>query len=147
VDWDIATGAGFIYDGAVATLKLANSGVFDENPDINLIVPHMGAFILAAWDRIGGGGAGPMGSAGKRRETPKPVYEYLTKLYYDTVTPAQNLWSTALQTVGASQILFGTDYPFARGYEAMIESIERQDLTEAEKDAIYFGTADRLLQR
>jgi predicted TIM-barrel fold metal-dependent hydrolase len=107
----------------------------------------MGAFILAAWDRIGGGGAGPMGSAGKRRETPRPIYDYLTKLYYDTVTPAQNLWGTALQTVGASQIVFGTDYPFARGYEAMIESIERQDLTEAEKNAIYFGTADRLLQR
>ena len=88
-----------------------------------------------------------MGSAGKARETPKPIYDYLTRLYYDTVTPAQNLWSTALQTVGASQIVFGTDYPFARGYEGMIESIERQQLTEAEKEAIYHGTADRLLQR
>jgi hypothetical protein len=29
----------------------------------------------------------------------------------------------------------------------MIESIERQQLTDAEKDAIYHGTADRLLQR
>ena len=131
----------------MATLKLANSGVFEENPDINLIVPHMGAFIMAAWDRIGGGGAGPMGSAGKKRETPKPIYDYLTKLYYDTVTPAQNLWPTALATVGASQIVFGTDYPFARGYEPMIESIERQQLTDAEKDAIYTGTADKLLQR
>jgi aminocarboxymuconate-semialdehyde decarboxylase len=147
VDWDIATGAGFIYDGAVATLKLANAGVFEENPDINLIVPHMGAFIMAAWDRIGGGGAGPMGSAGKRRETPKPIYDYLTKLYYDTVTPAQNLWPAALATVGASQIVFGTDYPFARGYEPMIESVERQQLTDAEKDAIYHGTADHLLAR
>jgi predicted TIM-barrel fold metal-dependent hydrolase len=146
VDWDIATGAGFIYDDAVATLKMANNGVFEENPDINLIVPHMGAFILAAWDRIGGGGAGPMGSAGKRRQTPKPIYDYLTKLYYDTVTPAQNLWSTALQTVGAPHIVFGTDYPFAGGYEPMIESIERQDLTDAEREAIYHGTADRLLR-
>ena len=64
-----------------------------------------------------------------------------------SVTPAQNLWSTALETIGPSHIVFGTDYPFARGYEPMIESIERQNLTEDEKGAIYHGTADRLLQR
>ena len=147
VDWDIATGAGFIYDGAVATLKLANSGVFEENPDINLIVPHMGAYLLGAWERIGGGGAGPGGSHGKARQTPKTTHDYLTKLYYDTVTPSQRLWPVALDLIGAQQIVFGTDYPFARSYEPMIESVERQQLTDAGKDAIYFGTADKLLQR
>jgi len=49
--------------------------------------------------------------------------------------------------IGAQQIVFGTDHPFARGYEPMIESVERQQLSDAEKDAIYHGTADRLLQR
>ena len=87
-----------------------------------------------------------MGSAGKQRQTPKPIHDYLRALYYDTVTPAQNLWSTALRTVGASQIVFGTDYPFAPRYEGMIESIERQDLTDAEKESIYHATAERLLR-
>jgi aminocarboxymuconate-semialdehyde decarboxylase len=86
-----------------------------------------------------------MGSAGKIRQTPKPIHHYLKQLYYDTVTPSQALWPAALETVGAEQIVFGTDYPFARGYEPMIASVERQGISESAKEAIFHETAERLL--
>jgi hypothetical protein len=41
---------GFIYDTSLGAIHLIRSGLFDEDPDFKLIVPHVGAFSLISGD-------------------------------------------------------------------------------------------------
>lgn len=146
LDYDLTTGLGFILDSAVATLRLVNKGIFEAFPDFPFIVPHMGAFILGAWDRIQGGGPMAVDAEGAPRVIEGPTGNYLTRLYYDTATPNRRLWPVALDTVGPDHIVFGTDYPFVPNYGPAMNAVRAQELTDEARDAILGGTAARILR-
>jgi aminocarboxymuconate-semialdehyde decarboxylase len=132
--------AGFLMDSTIAVLRLAHKGVFEQNKGMKFVVPHLGTFLLAGIDRV----------AGRRPaqvEGGRPVRDYMKELYYDSITANEAFWDCAVSTVGLDRIVFGTDYPFpgpgsaARG----IERISALPISDAEKEAIFSGTADRLL--
>jgi predicted TIM-barrel fold metal-dependent hydrolase len=139
-DYGLAGALGYLIDTALGTLRLAYRGVFEENPDLKFIVPHLGTFLISAWDRI---------------QNPRPetkdgvdVPTYLRRLYYDSVNLHRPTWDCALQTIDVSHVVFGTDYPFvpqnstARG----IALINDLNVTEEQREAIFHGTADQLLR-
>ena len=146
LDYDLTTGVGFLMDGAVATLRLVNAGIFETCQSVKFIVPHMGAYIFGGWDRLQGGGRMAVDVEGAPRAISKPTGEYLKTLYYDTATPNQRLWPVALDTVGADHIVFGTDYPFVPGYENAVASVNKAGLSESDRQAVLGGTAAQLLR-
>jgi aminocarboxymuconate-semialdehyde decarboxylase len=146
LDYDLTTSIGFLLDGALATLRLVNAGICEKYPDVRIVVPHMGAFILGSWDRIQGGGPMAVDDAGAPRAISQPAGHYLKDLYYDTATPSRLLWPVALETVGADRIVFGTDYPFAPSYEGALAAVEAANLTPAEREAVLGGNAASLLR-
>lgn len=148
-DYNIATAAGFLMDSAIAVLRLCNRGVFEENPDMNFIVPHLGSYLLSAFERVGGRAEpGPTEATAKKRMAPKPPRDYLTKLYYDCVNPHVPFWHCAIETVGADRIMFGTDYPFggAASVRAYVQKVEQLNVPQEHREAIFSGNADRLLR-
>jgi aminocarboxymuconate-semialdehyde decarboxylase len=54
LDYELWVTTGFLMDSALATLRLANQGVFAENPNMSFIVPHLGTFLLSGLDRVAG---------------------------------------------------------------------------------------------
>ena len=49
----LVPGMAFMFDTALATVRLVMSGVFQEYPDLKLIVPHTGGFVPFIRGRVG----------------------------------------------------------------------------------------------
>ena len=99
------------FDTARAIFNLLYRGVLERYPDIRWIFSHAGgALPYLAWRVSLGQFVLPdAGSA-----VPRGVPYYLKKLYYDTGLSANPyVFRTLRELVEPSQILFGTDYPFA----------------------------------
>ena len=95
------------------------SGMLEAYPNIRFIMSHAGGTVLLVLSRLRNYAA----SVPKAQEAvPQGVDAYLKRLYYDV---AQAALPTTLgiltDYVPASQILFGSDYPFARlGPDALL---------------------------
>jgi aminocarboxymuconate-semialdehyde decarboxylase len=140
-DHEMWVSAGFLFDSTVAVLRLAHSGVFEQNKGMKFIVPHMGTFLLAGLDRVAG-------QRPAQVEGGRPVRDYVRELYYDSIASNPEFWDCATRTVGVDHILFGTDYPFG-GADSVRRGIQRiHDLaiSEAQKLSVLSGSADRLLR-
>jgi predicted TIM-barrel fold metal-dependent hydrolase len=124
--------------------SLLVSGTLAKNRDIRWIFSH-------------GGGATPM-LAGRMAETlsrgpdaaktmPNGVLAELRKLYYDTASASSPPSMAALRAMApASNILFGSDYPFVKA-AAMVEELRHVPMSDVEREAIERGNALALLPR
>jgi predicted TIM-barrel fold metal-dependent hydrolase len=123
------------FETSVAMVRLVESGVFEEFPNIKFITHHCGGMIPFFGDRIGGAPA-------------------LKNFYNDTAlygsTPAL---MCGLAWFGNDRLLFGTDMPLGASKTGSygrtldtIESIDRMDITEADREKIFSGNARRLLK-
>ena len=82
-----------------------------------------------------------------RQKISAPPSTYLKKFYFDTITHSGPALSYLIDLVGVEQVLMGSDYPFDMGYDRPAELIEQlPGLTQAEKQAIRGGNAQRLLK-
>jgi len=136
----------FIQEETVAVISLLNSKVFQDFPNLKIVISH-------------GGGAVPyqMGRwmAGRYN---RPGAEYfedaMRKLYYDTCLYTKDALELLFKSVGTDRVLFGTEIPgtgtsinpkTGRSMDhtkPIIESIEW--LTEDQKKAIFSENAIKL---
>jgi predicted TIM-barrel fold metal-dependent hydrolase len=134
----------FPFDSTRAIVSLLFSGTFTRCADIRWIFSH-------------GGGALPMlaariaGIAKNRKDlsarVPDGVLPELKKLYYDIAGVIDPIPFTAIRSlVGASQLLFGTDYPFWAPSVA-VQVLDDLGVAGAERDSIERGNARALLRR
>ncbi len=131
------------FDSTRAITSLLINGTLARNPNIRWIFSH-------------GGGATPMlagrmvetvGRADGREVGSNGVLGELRKLYYDTASATSPPSMAALRAMApASNILFGSDYPFVKT-AAMIEELRHTQMSEGERDAIERGNALALLPR
>ncbi|MEM3563616.1 MAG: amidohydrolase family protein [Candidatus Jordarchaeaceae archaeon] len=101
----------FTFDTTRAITNLIYSGTIERNPDLRFIFSHAGGTIpFLAW-RISLGSYLIPNAA---ENAPKGFINYLKRLYYDTALSTSPYALRSLQElVDPSQILFGSDYPFA----------------------------------
>ena len=134
---------GFPYDSSLNTVRLIQSGLFDETPDLKLIVAHVGGVIPYLKGRIA------------TYNTPSPLVpdaprlahsidHYLSKLYVDTVCYHFEALECCYKVMGAHHMLYGTDHPFGR-YNVVGELVEQLNCPASEREHIYHGNAERLL--
>jgi len=128
-NWQIET--------SCAMVRLANSGIFEDYPNIKFITHHCGGGLVPFFEQ--------------RVRIPN-----LRKFYNDTAvygsTPALMCGHAFF---GTDHILFGTDAPLGpswrtrrAGYGYTLEtirSIERMDISDEDKDKIFFDNARKLL--
>jgi len=143
---NLTTLIGFPFETSLAATRLVLSGYFERFPDIKLVLPHLGGAIPYLLERVDYhylelGGSYPGLS--------QPPSQYFKKFYYDTAIgyhmPALRC---AYQSVGAGQLVFGTDHPFGvvTGFAPKtIASLDELGLTPAEQEQIYSRNALRLL--
>lgn len=139
-------GWGFAVETATHALRLIMSGLFDEFPQLTIILGHMGEglpFWLSRLDnryllQVKIGAVKPL----KRLPSEYFLENFLITTSGMLSAPALRL---CLEVVGAQRILFAADYP----YESVEESVQFMDavgITPAERQAIYSTNAERVFR-
>ena len=133
----------FATDTSRTIASLLFSGAANRFPDIRWIWSHSGGTLPFLWSRF------------TRQETdmkdkaklvlPQGVLSEVQKFYYDTAQGHHEGAMAALRVlVPASQILFGTDYPYRPGEEVR-QGLADRSFTASERHAIDRGNALRLM--
>jgi aminocarboxymuconate-semialdehyde decarboxylase len=127
----------------VASHRMIFSGLFEELPDLKVILLHGGGYLPFytsradhTWD--------------VRPETrvhipDHPPSYYMKKLYYDTMVFQPQYLAHLVNVVGSDRIMAGTDHPFDMGDEDPLGLIDRTEgLTDDERVAMKGGNAAKL---
>lgn len=130
--WLMGPGWAFGQETAVHALRLMGSGLFDEHPNLQIILGHMGEGLPFSIWRVDNKNAWvttPPPQPAKRSFT-----EYFQENFYITISG--NYCTQALlcsmQTIGADRIMFSTDWPF-----------ENVDYSADWFDSVEIGETDR----
>lgn len=134
---------GFPYDSSLNTVRLIQSGLFDETPDLQLIVAHVGGVIPYLKGRIATYNT-PSSFVPDTPHLAHPIDHYLSKLYVDTVCYHVEALECCYKVMGANHMLYGTDHPFGH-YNVAAELVEQLNCPASERELIYHGNAERLL--
>lgn len=136
---------GFPFDTSLAVAKLVFAGVMERYPRIRWVLAHLGGVLPYVAERLDRGfEAFPE----CRRHIDRPPSTYLKGLYYDTVNFDAEALQFALRFAGADHLLAGSDFPHRIGsLRAMVESVGRLEVSDADRAAILGGNAAALLGR
>ena len=133
----------FLFDTALNTVRLIESGLFDQAPTLKLIVPHVGGILPYLKGRLGSYGHRTL----QFHDMPtlrQPVSDYLHDLYIDTVCYHPEALDYCYRLLGPERILYGTDHPFG-DYTVAAGMVEQMDWPAADRHKVYEGNARALL--
>jgi predicted TIM-barrel fold metal-dependent hydrolase len=151
---------GWPYETSAAMARMVFSGLFDKLPNLRLITHHLGAMVPyfegrvgPLWDQLGTRTTDEDYSpilAAMTAKGRRPI-DYFRMFYNDTaIGGSRGAIQCGLDFFGAKRVLFGTDCPFdpEGGPQFIRETIavlDAMDLSDADRDAIYFGNAEAML--
>jgi 5-carboxyvanillate decarboxylase len=132
---------GFGAEVGLHIMRLICSGLFDEFPNLKIILGHLGEALPFLVTRVDHHAIGLL----PRKLNHKPSH-YITKNIVVT-TSGMHFHPALLCTIlalGIDNIMFGADYPLEDPRTA-VESMDRAPIAEADKEKIYHLNAERLL--
>jgi len=118
-------------------------GTLDKFPNLKLCSAHAGGYLPSYIGRSNY--ACPHDPKSCRPEQ-KNASEYLKKLYFDSMVFTPEGLRHLVAECGASQIMLGTDYPFAWSTTAVDHILTTPGLSDKDKRAILGENAERLLK-
>jgi predicted TIM-barrel fold metal-dependent hydrolase len=111
--WALTTvGLGFGAGAAVAAVRLANCGVFDEHPELRVVLGHLGEGVFFWIERLDDDFQ--KGWLGERPPLERPPSAYLRENFYVSTSGRYRATSftAVLAEVGAERTLWASDYPY-----------------------------------
>ncbi len=130
------------FETAVAISRLMFGGVLDRHPRLRFCFAHGGGAICSVIGRLDKGFE--IDGSCRVNCASRPASR-LGRLWYDTVTHDVDALDYLISRVGASQLLLGSDYPFAIGDLDPVRTVERLGIDRKSRDAILGGNAATLL--
>jgi len=141
-EYNLAATVGFVYDTTLAVTRMVMSGFLDRHPNLKLIAAHGGGtipYVNARIDKF----HELMVTA--REKIADPPSSYFRRIFYDAVVYQDNALHAVIDLAGASNVLYGSDYPHVTG--DMAGCLARVNaLTAAEREAIRGGNAQRIFR-
>jgi len=137
----------FPFDTTRAAASLLYSGALARHPRINFILPHAGGTLPFLALRIAAIGSIPV--LGLRAVPLPEALQAFARLYYDTALSVMPQQIAALRALAPiSQVLYGTDYPFAdEGRVRMAEgAFAALPFTAEEEQMVRHANASRLFR-
>ena len=135
-----AFGLGWHYEAGLQWVRLAVAGVFDELPDLQIILGHWGEVVLFYLERTSS-------VLSRVSELDRSLADYARRNLYVT---GSGMWSEAyllrcLEIVGPERLLFSTDFPYQYrpGGEAR-RFLDAAPLSALDREAFAHGNWDRL---
>jgi aminocarboxymuconate-semialdehyde decarboxylase len=127
----------------LALSHLIFGGVLDRHPGLKIVAAHGGGYLPSYCGRSNHGhDVRPEAHASARR---RPI-EYLRRIWFDTLVYEPQALRHLIDTVGASQLVVGSDYPFDMGHvdpHGLLSATP--GLSDAQIAAILGGNAASLL--
>jgi aminocarboxymuconate-semialdehyde decarboxylase len=151
-DYRLASSVGRPFDECLSLARLIVRGVFEKYSNLKFVGCHLGGGICEVIGRMDyayelGDKASGLGSYEPMLITKRPS-DYLRTLYMDTVAYHPPAVMCAYQTVGAKQLLFGSDAPPLLPLLPRAKTIiEELPITETERADILGRNALKLLER
>ena len=135
---------GFGADATAATLRLMMSGVFEEYPNLKIVLGHLGEGIPYFVKRIDWAYLRTPEEVPKLKR--KPSEYFLNNFFLDTagVFHEPSL-QCAYETMGAEKIVFGSDYPMENAAQG-VEFVADSRISKGDKEKIFWKNAADLLQ-
>jgi gamma-resorcylate decarboxylase len=121
--WLMSAPWGFGVDTSIHALRLCGCGIFDEFPNLKIVLGHLGELIPFGLGRLEERMRfSPRGYRGKR-----PLGEYFRRHFHITTSGNFNdpAFRCTLDVMGRDRVYFSTDYP----YETMEDAAQWFDLT------------------
>lgn len=148
---------GWPYETSAAMARLVFSGIFDKCLGIKIVTHHMGAMIPYfegrvgyGWDVLGSRTSDVDYAKILEKMRPKRPVDYFKLFYADTALfGAGPATECGLAFFGVENVLFASDVPFEPSpglyIRETIRVIDNLPLTTAQRDQIYQGNAERIL--
>jgi aminocarboxymuconate-semialdehyde decarboxylase len=135
---------GYPLDTTIALSHLIFEGTLDRFPGLKICASHGGGFLPSYAHRSDAVCASFPDRCTAVPLKKKPT-EYLRQLYYDSIVFTPEAMRHLIAEVGVSQIVMGTDYPFAWNKAAVDHILATPGASDADLAAMLGGTASRLL--
>jgi gamma-resorcylate decarboxylase len=126
--WLMSAPWGFAVETSIHALRLCGSGIFDEFPNLRIVIGHLGENIpFGLWRIDARMRFSPRGYRGKR-----PLGDYFHDHFHLTTSGNFNdpAFRCTLEVMGKERVYFSADYPF----EAMEDAAEWFDATTTISD-------------
>jgi aminocarboxymuconate-semialdehyde decarboxylase len=126
----------------VAAARLIFSGMFQELPDLRILLAHGGGMLPYQIGRLD---RGFMANPATRVHLRRKPSDFLGSFYYDTVLFDDTALSHLLRMVPSDRVMLGTDFPFPIRDDEMTERLRRQrHLRPRSMSEVLGGNARRL---
>lgn len=126
----------------LAAAGMITGGIAVRHPNLRIAFSHGGgvlSFLIARLDRA-------WTILPKMREVmPEKPHTYAKRFYYDSIVFDPNALKNIIQTFGATQIVAGSDFPFAMGDPDPVGFIRSAGLDAATERALLYENARRFL--
>ncbi len=129
--WLMSAPWGFAVETSIHALRLCGAGLFDDYPNLRIILGHLGEFIPHALWRIDARMRySPRGYRGKR-----PLGDYFLDHFVVTTSGFFNdpAFRNTLDVMGPDSVFFSADYPFERMQDAASWFDNTDIVTDAER--------------
>ena len=134
---------GFPFDTSLAVARMCFRGIFRDFPNIRWVIGHLGGSIPYLMERLDNG---YRDFAECREHIDALPSTYLKQLHYDTVSFSGPALRMVREMVGVDHMVMGSDYPHMLGsIDRAVTSIQGLDIPDPDKQAIFSGTALRIL--
>jgi len=127
---------GRVIEVSVAAMRLILSGLMERHPKLKIVMSHTGGSLPYQ--------AGRMDKNSKAAKLPKPVQDYMKRMYTDTVSPHSAGIKFAIDYYGIDHVMYGTDYP-CWDPAPCLKLIDELKLSDTDKQKLFYDNARRIL--
>jgi aminocarboxymuconate-semialdehyde decarboxylase len=127
---------GRVIEVSVAASRLILSGLMERHPKLKIVLSHTGGALPYQ--------SGRMDKNTKGANLPRPVSEYMHRMYTDTVSPHSAGMKFAIEYYGIDNVMYGTDYP-CWDPATCLQLLSELNLSEADKQKLFYSNARRIL--
>jgi predicted TIM-barrel fold metal-dependent hydrolase len=135
--WLLGPTWAFAQETAVHALRLMGSGLFDEHPDLRIILGHLGEGLPYNMWRIDHRNGWTLDVAKPKYPAKRKIADYFRENFYLTTSGnfrTQTLIDAILE-IGADRILFSTDWPF-ENVDHAADWFDAATISEADRQKI-----------
>jgi aminocarboxymuconate-semialdehyde decarboxylase len=127
---------GRVIEVSVAAMRLILSGMMERHPKLKIVMSHTGGSLPYQ--------AGRMDKNSKAAKLPRPVQDYMKRMFTDTVSPHSAGMRFAIDYFGIDHVMYGTDYP-CWDPAPCLKLLEDVRLTDADRRKLFYENACRIL--
>jgi aminocarboxymuconate-semialdehyde decarboxylase len=110
--------------------------MMERHPNLKVVMSHTGGSLPYQ--------AGRMDKNSKAAKLPRPVQDYMRRMYTDTVSPHAAGIEFAIDYYGIDHVMYGTDYP-CWDPAPCLKLIDEIGLSDAAKQKLFYDNARRIL--